>query len=84
MVMSSFLSPHRSGFNGQEVGTRIVITDDDKDPGATADRKGGMGEVYRAAVRLCEGKPLPPKAIVQFDSGITLMVDERMKWERLT
>ncbi len=31
-----------------------------------------------------QGEPIPPKAIVQFDSGITLMVDERMKWERIT
>ncbi len=28
-------------------------------------------------------KPIPPRAIVQFDSGITLMVDKRMKWERV-
>jgi len=27
-------------------------------------------------------EPIPPKAIVQFDNGITLMVDERMKWAR--
>ena len=27
-------------------------------------------------------KPIPPKAIVQFES-ITLMVDERMRWERV-
>ncbi len=26
---------------------------------------------------------IPPKAIVQFDSGITVMVDEWMKWERV-
>ncbi len=26
--------------------------------------------------------PIPPKAIVQFDSGMRLMVDERMRWER--
>ena len=30
-----------------------------------------------------QGEPIPPKAIVQFESGITLMVDERMKWERI-
>ena len=30
-----------------------------------------------------QGEPIPPKAIVQFDNGITLMVDERMKWERV-
>ncbi len=29
-----------------------------------------------------QGNPVPPKAIVQFDSGMRLMVDERMKWER--
>ncbi len=28
-------------------------------------------------------KPIPPKAIVQFENGMTLMVDERMKWERV-
>ena len=27
-------------------------------------------------------EPIPPKAIVQFDSGMRLMVDKRMKWER--
>ncbi len=27
-------------------------------------------------------KPIPPRARVQFESGMTLMVDERMKWEK--
>ncbi len=31
-----------------------------------------------------QGKAIPPKAIVQFDSGMALMVDERMKWEKAT
>ena len=31
-----------------------------------------------------QSEPTPPKAIVQFDSGITLIVDERMKWGRVT
>ncbi len=31
-----------------------------------------------------QGALLPPKAIVQFDSGMALVVDERMKWERVT
>jgi len=26
---------------------------------------------------------IPPKAIVQFESGMRLMVDERMKWARV-
>ena len=29
-----------------------------------------------------QGKPIPPKAIVQFESGMRLMVDERMRWEK--
>ncbi len=29
-----------------------------------------------------QGKPIPPKAIVQFETGMRLMVDERMKWEK--
>ena len=27
---------------------------------------------------------IPPKAIVEFENGMRLMVDERMKWERVT
>jgi len=29
-------------------------------------------------------KPIPPKASVRFDTGMDLMVDARMKWERVT
>ena len=32
---------------------------------------------------VAEVEPIPPKAIVQFESGMSLMVDERMKWERV-
>jgi len=28
--------------------------------------------------------PIPPKAMVQFENGMRLMVDERMRWERVT
>ncbi len=31
-----------------------------------------------------QGKPILPKAVVQFDSGMTLVVNARMKWERAT
>ncbi len=27
--------------------------------------------------------PIPPKAVVRFETGMRLMVDERMKWERV-
>ena len=33
-------------------------------------------------LEVAEVAPIPPKAIVQFESGMRLMVDERMKWER--
>jgi len=29
-----------------------------------------------------QGEPIPPKARVQFADGMTLMVDERMRWEK--
>ena len=32
---------------------------------------------------VAEVAPIPPKAIVQFETGMRLMVDERMKWERV-
>ncbi len=28
-------------------------------------------------------EPIPPKAIVQVEKGMRLMVDKRMKWERI-
>ncbi len=28
-------------------------------------------------------KPIPPRARVQFESGMSLMVDERMRWEKV-
>ncbi len=31
---------------------------------------------------VAEVAPIPPKAIVQFESGMRLMVDERMRWEK--
>ncbi len=31
---------------------------------------------------VAEVKPIPPKAIVQFEA-VTLMVDERMRWEKI-
>ena len=32
---------------------------------------------------VAEVEPIPPKAIVQFADGMTLRVDERMRWERV-
>ncbi len=33
---------------------------------------------------VAEVEPIPPKALVQFESGMRLMEDKRMKWERVT
>jgi len=30
-----------------------------------------------------QGEAIPPKAVVQFENGMTLMVDERMEWEKM-
>ncbi len=32
---------------------------------------------------VAEVAPIPPRAMVQFENGMRLMVDERMKWERV-
>ena len=32
---------------------------------------------------VAEGEPIPPKAVVRFESGLRLMMDGRMKWERV-
>ncbi len=31
-----------------------------------------------------QGGSVPPKAIVEFENGMRLMVDERMNWEKAT
>ena len=33
---------------------------------------------------VAEVAPISPRAMVQFENGMRLMVDERMKWERVT
>ena len=33
---------------------------------------------------VAEVAPIPPRARVQFENGMRLMVDQRMKWEKVT
>ncbi len=33
---------------------------------------------------LVQGGSVPPKALVQFENGMSLLVDNKMKWEKLT
>ena len=35
-------------------------------------------------LNVVQGEAIPPKAVVRFENGMRLMVDERMKWERVT
>ena len=39
---------------------------------------------YGFHLDVAEVAPIPPRARVRFDSGMTLMVDKRMKWEKAT
>jgi len=32
---------------------------------------------------VADAEPIPPQAVVQFESGMRMMVDQRMKWERV-
>ncbi len=32
---------------------------------------------------IADVEPIPPKAIVRFENGFSLMIDERMRWERV-
>jgi len=32
---------------------------------------------------VAEVEPIPPRAVVRFESGMRIMVDERIKWERV-
>jgi len=32
---------------------------------------------------IAEVEPIPPRAVVQFESGMRLIVNERMRWERV-
>ncbi len=34
-------------------------------------------------LNVIQGGSVPPKAVVQFENVMTLMMDERMKWERV-
>ena len=72
-----------------EVGDFIIWQDEAIEvEGQTAVVTPGMkGEVISLHdgfhLDVAEVEPIPPKAVVRF-GGMTLMVDERMKWERVT
>ncbi len=74
---------------GLQVGDFIIWQDEAIEmEGQPAVVKAGMrGEVLSLHdgfnLDVAEVEPIPPKAVVQFE-GVTLMVDERMRWEKAT
>ncbi len=83
------MDPWRKESLGLKVGDWIIWQDEAIEvEGQPAVVSPGMkGEVLSLHdgfhLDVVQGDSIPPKANVRFDSGITLMVDERMRWERV-
>jgi len=74
---------------GLQVGDFIIWRDEaiEAEGEAAVVEPGMKGEVISLHngfhLDVADVAPIPPKAVVRFDSGMALMVDERMKWERV-
>ncbi len=72
-----------------KVGDWIVWRDEaiEKEHGAALVSPGMKGEVLSLHdgfhLDVAEVAPISPRAMVQFENGMRLMVDERMRWERV-
>ncbi len=84
------MDPWQKESLGLEVGDFIIWQDEAVEvEGQPAVVTPGMkGEVISLHdgfhLDVADVEPIPPRAIVRFESGMRLMVDERMKWERVT
>ncbi len=73
-----------------EVGDWIIWRDEaiEAERGLTFVRPGMKGKVVSLHdgfhLDVIEGDAIPPKAVVEFENRIRLMVDGRMNWERIT
>ncbi len=73
---------------GLQVGDWIVWRDEaiEMEGQAAADSPGMKGEVLSLHdgfhLDVAEVAPIPPRAMVQFENGMRLMVDQRMRWEK--
>ena len=82
------MDPWRKETLGLQVGDFIIWQDEAVEmEGQPAVVTPGMkGEVISLHdgfhLDVAEVEAIPPKAIVQLESGLSLMVDERMKWEK--
>ena len=83
------MDPRRKETLGLQVGDFIIWKDEAIEiEGQPAMVTPGMkGEVISLHdgfhLDVAKVKPIPPKAIVQFENEMRLMVDERIKWERV-
>ena len=83
------MDPWRKESLGLEVGDTIIWQDEaievEGQPAVVA--SGMKGEIISLHdgfhLDVAEVKPIPPKAIVEFENGMRLMMDGRMKWERV-
>jgi len=75
---------------GLQVGDFIIWRDEaiELEGQATLVAPGMRGEVLSLHdgfnLDVAQVAPIPPKAIVQFETGMALMVDARMRWEKAT
>ncbi len=71
---------------GLQVGDFIIWRDEAIEMEGQPVEPGMKGEVISLHdgfhLDVAQVAPIPPKAIVQFENGMRLMVDERMKWEK--
>ncbi len=82
------MNPWQKETLGLQVGDFIIWRDEtiELEGQAAVVKPGKKGEVISLHdgfhLDVAEVAPIPPKAIVQFESGMRLMVDTRMRWEK--
>jgi len=81
------MDPWQKETLGLQVGDFIIWQDEaievEGQP-VTPGMKGGVLSLHDGFhLDVVQGDSIPPKAVVQFESGMSLMVDERMNWERV-
>ncbi len=80
------MDPWQKETLGLQVGDTIIWKDEAIEVEGQPVTPGMKGEVLSLHdgfhLDVAEVAPIPPKAVVRFEA-VTLMVDERMKWEKL-
>ncbi len=81
------MDPRQKETLGLKVGDTIIWQDEAIELEGQPVTPGMKGEVLSLHdgfhLDVAQVKPIPPTARVQFESGLALMVDRRMKWERI-